>query len=372
MLAPWSATELTGASLICGDWKPSPKCKKLWSATSRFQTIDHFFTAAKAFSLTISIKKTEVLCQVAPDTTQPEPSIKIDGTALKNVEGFTYLGSCLSSFGSLDTEISCWLSKASSALGCLWTWIWHKRGITQETKLAVYRAVVLPTLLYGCKTWTCYCRHLKKLDQFHLCCLCRHLGISWEDRVTNQEVLCCSSMPGVEVLIMKAQLRWTSHVMRMEDSCLPKQIFCSELARCTRRQGGQTKRYKDSLKNSLWACDIPVKCWEHLAADCSAWRLATHNGAQAFEERQLSQLDIKCQARKEWKANPAAAIACPVCEHICASEFGLRSHQTVTVSSSLHDRQRWWYLLHVITLDVTKRHGKRVWEKARGDTNCLS
>ena len=155
-----SATELTGASLICGDWKPSPKCKKLWSTTSCLQTTDHFSTAAKTFSLTISIKKTEVLCQVAPGTTQPEPSIKIDGTALKNVEGFTCLGSCLSSFGSLVTEISCRLSKASSALGCLWTWIWHKHGITQETKLAVYRAVVLPTLLYGCKTWTCYCRHL--------------------------------------------------------------------------------------------------------------------------------------------------------------------------------------------------------------------
>ena len=161
--------------------------------------------------------------------------------------------------------------------------------------------------------------------------------------------------------------------MRMEDSRLSKQIFCSELARGTRRQGGQTKRYKDSLKNSLRACDIPVKGWEHLAADRSAWRLATHNGAQASKERRLSQLDIKRQARKERKAKPgksgrpsqdraegqarkerkakpgksgrpsqdreegqarkerkantAAAVACPVCGRICASEFGLRSHQ---------------------------------------------
>ena len=87
--------------------------------------------------------------------------------------------------------------------------------------------------------------------------------------VTNQEVLRHSSMPGVEVLIMMSdgvRVRWTGHVMRMEDSCLPKQIFCSELARSTRRQGGQTKRYKDSLKNSLHNCDIPVKGWEHLAA----------------------------------------------------------------------------------------------------------
>ena len=76
---------------------------------------DCFSTAAKAFGLQISIKKTEVLCHAAPGTTQPEPTIKIDGVALKNVEDFTYLGSCLSSSGGLDAEISCRLSNASSA-----------------------------------------------------------------------------------------------------------------------------------------------------------------------------------------------------------------------------------------------------------------
>ena len=128
--------------------------------------------------LTISIKKTEVLSQAAPGTTQPEPSIKIDGAALKNVEDFTYLLSCLYSLGGLDTEISCRVSKASSAFGRLSTRVWRERGITQATKLAVYRAVVLPTLLYGCETWTCCRRHFKKPEQSHLRCL---LCISWED-----------------------------------------------------------------------------------------------------------------------------------------------------------------------------------------------
>ena len=129
---------------------------------------DCFSTAIKAFGLTISIKKTEVLCQAAPGTTQPEPSIMIDGAALKNVENFTYLGSCLSSSGGLDTEISCLLSKASSAFEHLSTRVWRKCVFMQAMKIAVYRAVVLPTLLYSCETWTCYRRHLKKLDQFHL------------------------------------------------------------------------------------------------------------------------------------------------------------------------------------------------------------
>ena len=96
----------------------------------------------------------------------------------------------------------------------------------------------------------------------------------------------------------------------MEDSRLPKQIFCSELVHGTRRQGeGGRQSTTKTPPRTLRACDIPVKAWEHLAADRSAWRLATHNGAQAFEERRLSQLDIKRQARKETKANPAATEA---------------------------------------------------------------
>ena len=287
---------------------------------------DCFSTAAKAFGLTISIKKTEVLLQSAPGSCKPEPAIRIDSNALKNVEDFTYLGSCLSSSGSLDKEITVRLAKASSAFGRLWTRVWQERGISKATKVAVYRAVVLTSLLYGCETWTFYRRHIQQLSSFHLRCLRKILGIHWEDRVTNQEVLRRAALPGIEALIMQSQLRWTGHVIRMEDNRLPKQLFCSELASGTRRQGGQTKRYKDSLKQALRTCNIPVTGWEGLAADRSAWRQATTEGVKAFERQRLEQLDAKRQARKERRANPAAAVACPVCSRVCASEFGLRSH----------------------------------------------
>ena len=182
------------------------------------------------------------LCQAAPGTTQPEPSIKIDGAALKNVEDITYLGSCLSSCGGLDTEISCRLSKASSAFGRLWTRAWRERGITQATKLAVYRAVVLiPNLV----VWLRDVDTLPQTPQDSgpvprpLPC------ISWEDRVTNQEVLRRSRMPGVEVLIMKAQLRWTGHVMRMRTAVFQNRPSALNWLEAIAGRGGQTKRYKD-------------------------------------------------------------------------------------------------------------------------------
>ena len=286
--------------------------------------------AAKAFGLTISLRKTEVMLQPAPGLTPPpEPSIVIEGTKLNNVECFTYLGSTLTSTGSMDREVSNRLAEAGASFGRLWTRVWRERGIKLPTKLAVCRAVVMTSLLYGCETWALYRKQLKTLDQFHLRCLRKIMGISWEDRVPNTEVLHRANMPGVEALIIKAQLRWVGHVVRMDDTRLPKMIFFSELASGTRNTGHSLKRFKDCLKASLGACGLSRPNWETLAVDRCVWRLGVHRGVQAFEKKRLLDLDRKRQARKERKPDPTVAVACPQCGRICASSFGLRSHRRI-------------------------------------------
>ena len=50
-------------------------------------------------------------------------------------------------------------------------------GIRLDTKLKVYRSVVLPTLLYACETWTVYQWHAKRLNHFHTSCLRKLLNI---------------------------------------------------------------------------------------------------------------------------------------------------------------------------------------------------
>ena len=288
---------------------------------------DCFATATRAFGLTISIKKTEVMTQTYPGVLRPQPNIMIEGKPLNNVGVFTYLGSRLSADGSLDCEIAARLSKASTSFGRLWTRVWRERGITSRTKIAVYRAVVVTSLLYGCEAWTCYRRHIKRLDQFHLRCLRRILNISWEERITNQEVLRRSDLPGIEAMIIRAQLRWTGHVMRQDDTRLPKQIFCGELTHGTRCQGGPRRRYKDTLKDALKLCKIPTNGWEAQTANRSVWRQLTIRGTNNFEADRLASLDRKRQARKDRAAGPiVAAVACPTCGRRCASKFGLQSH----------------------------------------------
>ena len=287
---------------------------------------DCFATAAKSFGLTVSIKKTEVLRQLAPNTARPPPNITMDGNALKNVDTFKYLGSCINSAANLDDEALCRISRASQAFGRLHTRVWHERGISIKTKLSVYRAVVLPSLLYGCETWTCYRRHTKKLDQFHLRCLRKVLRVSWKDQLPNQEILRRTELTGIEAMLNQAQLRWSGHVTRMDDSRLPKQLFHAELSTGKQHKGGQKKRYKDVLKSTLKAYNIPVNEWQALAQDRPAWRAAIRKGTNHFEKSRLQSLDEKRSARKNRVPNPSTAVPCLLCGKICASTFGLQAH----------------------------------------------
>ena len=87
-----------------------------------------------------------------PTSTYNEPDITVNGQKLKVIDKFTYLGSTLFRAVHIDDEVTARTAKASVAFGSL-------RKL--DTKLKVYQAVLLPTLLYACETWTVYQRHAK-------------------------------------------------------------------------------------------------------------------------------------------------------------------------------------------------------------------
>ena len=125
--------------------------------------VDRISKACDNFQLTISTKKTEVVQQPTPGKPYSEPTITVNGQKLQVVDKFTYLGSTLSRAVHIDGEVTARTAKARVAFGRLRTNVWERNGIRLDTKLKVYKAVVLPTLLYACETWTVYQRHAKKL-----------------------------------------------------------------------------------------------------------------------------------------------------------------------------------------------------------------
>ena len=60
-----------------------------------------------------------------------------------------------------------------------------RKEVLKKTKLRVFNAMVVPTLLYGCETWTVQKRHESRLQACEMMYLRRIEGVSRIDRVRN-------------------------------------------------------------------------------------------------------------------------------------------------------------------------------------------
>lgn len=97
---------------------------------------------------------------------------------LEVVSEFKYLGSILHHKGSNERDVEERIARASRAFGMLRKSIFQNKSLTTDTKRAVYKAVVLGTLLYGSETWTTKRVLTQKLETFHNRCLRGIFGIT--------------------------------------------------------------------------------------------------------------------------------------------------------------------------------------------------
>ena len=76
------------------------------------------------------------------------------------------------------------------------------------TKIKVYNAAVIPSLLYSTEALTLNERHLKQLTAVQTRHLRYFLGITWQDKVPNTKVMEATMSESVEVKMTASQLRW--------------------------------------------------------------------------------------------------------------------------------------------------------------------
>ena len=70
-------------------------------------------------------------------------------------------------------------------------------------------------------------------------------------------------------MVMKSCLRWVGHIVRMDDSRLPRQLFPGEMWEGKRGALKLKKRFKDRIKYYLKQSGISVDQWEKMASDKS-------------------------------------------------------------------------------------------------------
>ena len=157
---------------------------------------------------------------------------------------------------SLETEINTMIGKAASTLVRLTARLWTSPTLSVKTKMAVYNVCVISTLLYGSETWTSYAGQERRLNTFHLRIIRGILGISWQNKVTNVDVLSRAGLPTMYNLSRQRRLRWLEHVRRKEDGRIPKYILYDELAMGRRTTGRPHLRCRDVCVRDMKAVDI--------------------------------------------------------------------------------------------------------------------
>ncbi|BHF76314.1 hypothetical protein SprV_0501941200 [Sparganum proliferum] len=134
------------------------------------------------------------------------------------------------------------------------------------------------------------------------------------------------------------QLRWSGHLVRMDDERLPKRLFYGDVATGSRRQGGQIRRYKDTLKSSLKRLQINPTNWEELELDRPTWRRAVKTGAAIYEANRIAAAKVKREARKSQlcpvrNADAQPLPMCPRCQRTFRARIRLVGHLRIKCAS---------------------------------------
>ena len=116
------------------------------------------------------------------------------------------------------------------------------------------------------QSWPTYSQKEKRLHVFYLRNLHKILGITWQDHVTNADLLPRAGLPSMYSLLRQPSLRWLGHIRRMCDGRIPKDILNVELAQ-ERPICCPHLRFKDLVKRDLVDMKTNIDSWEQLADD---------------------------------------------------------------------------------------------------------
>ena len=236
---------------------------------------DRLVKFAKQVGLFLNVKKTEVM-NIGRTPTQP---INIEGSVVKQVNRFTYLGSVISNEDGSKADIDTRLNKARNAFKCLNN-IWKSRKYSLKTKLKVYSSNVKTVLLYGSECWRVVQSEMAKLNSFHNSSLRKICRIFWPNKISNLDLYRRTNENEIETQIRIRRLRWLGHVFRMDKTRNPNK--CLRWNPPGKRNRGKPRTtWRRSIEAELKKMRLTWGEAEVLAKDRNTWRNTVAEFAEA-------------------------------------------------------------------------------------------
>jgi hypothetical protein len=131
--------------------------------------------------------------------------------------------------------------------------ILSSRLLFKNTKIRVYRTIILPVVLYGCETWFVTLREEQRLRVFENRVLRRVFGPKTDEvtgewrRLHNEELNDLYSSPNIIRAIKSRRMRWVGHVSRMGEG---RGVYRILVGRSEGRRpiGRPRRRWEDNIK----------------------------------------------------------------------------------------------------------------------------
>jgi hypothetical protein len=95
---------------------------------------------------------------------QKRHKITLGDTTLEQVISFKYLGATIGEDGKMNEELINRTSNAGKLYYAINRGDINKKEVNKKTKIAVYKAIYIPTLRYSCESWTLLDTHRSKMD----------------------------------------------------------------------------------------------------------------------------------------------------------------------------------------------------------------
>ncbi len=140
--------------------------------------------------------------------------INIRNQKIETVDSFTYLGCTITKDQQQDAELSVRLAKAARAFNMLRHAIWHRKSVSITERLRIFRACILPALLYGSETWSLTIKQDERITSFYNRCLRTIIGVNLGDRLSTKHCWILQDSQLLKNTIRRNRLRWFGHVNR--------------------------------------------------------------------------------------------------------------------------------------------------------------
>ena len=173
--------------------------------------------------------------------------VEVGDRKLESVEVVKYLGVMISGDGRMEEEIRSRIGNAARVIGVLNEPVWKRKELSRRTKLRVYNAIVVPTLMYGSETWVLNKQQESAVQATEMHVLRRIVEKRRVDRVRNVEIKEELQQEGVLAKVKKSQRRWREALEEMGPDRLVKRVYQAEMEG-RRGRGRPRKRWNDNFR----------------------------------------------------------------------------------------------------------------------------